>query len=104
MFAWWTGQKVHISRQADDVFPKARLVVWQLPELRAAALTPEQIALMEQFNVVVGAEFFRGQDISYLFGYLLFALLFGWLFGMLGGALAKRQISNAKESNAHLSF
>ena len=60
---------------------------------RAALLTPDQIALMEQFRVVVGAEFFRGQDISYLFGYLLFALLFGWLFGLVGGALAKRQLS-----------
>jgi hypothetical protein len=60
---------------------------------RAAALTPDQIALMEQFNVLVGAEFFRGQDISYLFGYLLFGLLFGWLFGMFGGALARRQLA-----------
>jgi len=60
---------------------------------RAALLTPDQIALMEQFNVVVGAEFFRGQDISYLFGYLLFALIFGWLFGLIGGLLAKQQKS-----------
>jgi len=60
---------------------------------RAAELTPDQIAMMEQFNVVVGAEFFRGQDISYLFGYLLFGLLFGWLFGLVGGALAKRQLA-----------
>ncbi len=59
---------------------------------RAAELTPDQIAMMEQFNVVLGEEFFRGQDISYLFGYLLFALLFGWIFGMIGGALAKRQM------------
>ena len=58
---------------------------------RAALLTPDQIALMEQFNVVVGAEFFRGQDISYLFGYLLFSLLFGWLLGLIGGVLAKKQ-------------
>jgi hypothetical protein len=62
---------------------------------RAAQLTPDQIALMEQFNVVVGADFFRGQDISYLFGYLLFALLFGWLFGLVGGALAKRQFARS---------
>jgi len=60
---------------------------------RAALLTPDQIALMEQFNVVAGAEFFRGQDISYLFGYLLFALIFGWLFGLIGGLLAKQQKS-----------
>ncbi|MFC1464405.1 MAG: hypothetical protein ACFLMY_06105 [Candidatus Brachytrichaceae bacterium NZ_4S206] len=60
---------------------------------RAAELTPEQIAMMEQFNVVVGAEFFRGQDVSYIFGYLLFALLFGWILGIVGGALAKRQLA-----------
>lgn len=60
---------------------------------RAAELTPEQIAMMEQFNVVVGAEFFRGQDVSYIFGYLLFALLFGWILGIVGGALAKRQMA-----------
>lgn len=59
---------------------------------RAAELTSDQIALMEQFNVVLGAEFFRGQDISYVFGYLLFTLLFGWLIGMIGGALARRQM------------
>lgn len=60
---------------------------------RAAELTPDQIAMMEQFNVVLGAEFFRGQDVSYIFGYLLFALLFGWILGIVGGALAKRQMS-----------
>lgn len=60
---------------------------------RAAELTPEQIALMEQFNIIVGAEFFRGQDVSYIFGYLLFALLFGWGLGMIGGALARRQMA-----------
>lgn len=60
---------------------------------RAAELTPDQIAMMEQFNVALGAEFFRGQDVSYIFGYLLFALLFGWILGILGGALAKRQMS-----------
>ncbi|MCS7055670.1 MAG: hypothetical protein NZM18_05790 [Thermoflexales bacterium] len=60
---------------------------------RAAELTPDQIAMMEQFNIVVGAEFFRGQDVSYIFGYLLFALLFGWVLGIIGGALAKRQMS-----------
>ncbi|BCX05068.1 MAG: hypothetical protein KatS3mg053_3006 [Candidatus Roseilinea sp.] len=60
---------------------------------RAAELTPDQIAMMEQFNVVLGAEFFRGQDVSYIFGYLLFALLFGWILGMIGGVLAKRQMA-----------
>ncbi|MCS6846205.1 MAG: hypothetical protein RMN52_00650 [Anaerolineae bacterium] len=60
---------------------------------RAAELTPDQIAMMEQFNVVLGAEFFRGQDVSYIFGYLLFALLFGWILGIVGGVLAKRQLA-----------
>lgn len=62
---------------------------------RAAELTPEQFTMMEQFKVVLGAEFFRGQDISYVFGYLLFALLFGWIIGMIGGALAKQQMERA---------
>lgn len=61
---------------------------------RAAELTPDQIAMMDQFNVVLGAEYFRGQDISYVFGYLLFALLFGWIIGTIGGALAKRQMES----------
>lgn len=65
----------------------------QTAAARAAELTPDQIAMMEQFNIVVGAEFFRGQDVSYIFGYLLFALLFGWVLGMVGGALAKRQLA-----------
>lgn len=58
---------------------------------RAAQLSPEQIAQLREMNFVVGADFFRGQDIAYLFGYLLFALVFGWLFGRVGGIIALRQ-------------
>ena len=56
------------------------------------ALLATQIALAREQNIVLGAEYFRGQDISYLFGYLLFALVFGWVFGMLGAALARNQL------------
>jgi hypothetical protein len=59
---------------------------------RIAQLSPEQIALSQQFDVVLDVENFRRQDTSYVFGYFLFALLFGWIVGALGGVLAKRQM------------
>ncbi len=59
---------------------------------RISQLAPEQIAQIEQNNIQLGVDFFKGQDVAYLFGYLLFALLFGWVFGMVGGVLAKRQL------------
>lgn len=58
---------------------------------RIAQLSTEQIAQIEQNNIQLGIEFFKGQDIAYLFGYLLFALLFGAVFGAIGGAIARRQ-------------
>jgi hypothetical protein len=57
---------------------------------RIAELTPLQVEQIRQFSIDLGIDYFRGQDISYVFGYLLFALLFGWLIGSLGGVLAKR--------------
>ncbi len=59
---------------------------------RIAQLSAEQISQIEQNNIQLGIEFFKGQDIAYVFGYLLFALLFGALFGSIGGALARRQM------------
>lgn len=64
----------------------------QTAAARAAQLSPEQIAQLREMNLVVGVDFFRGQDIAYLFGYLLFALIFGWLFGRVGGIIALRQV------------
>jgi hypothetical protein len=61
---------------------------------RMAQLNPAQLEQIQQFNITLGAEYFRGQDISFVFGYLLFALLFGWIVGSLGGALAKRQMES----------
>lgn len=58
---------------------------------RMGELAPDQLAQIRQFNIELSAEYFRGQDISFVFGYLLFGLLLGWLIGSLGGALAKRQ-------------
>jgi hypothetical protein len=60
---------------------------------RMAELSSAQLEQIRQFNIQVGAEYFRGQDISFVFGYLLFALLLGWLAGSLGGVLAKRQMA-----------
>lgn len=60
---------------------------------RISELAPDQLAQIRQFNIELGAEYFRGQDISYVFGYLLFGLLLGWVIGSLGGVLARRQLS-----------
>ncbi|MCS7324330.1 MAG: hypothetical protein NZ532_03180 [Thermoflexales bacterium] len=60
--------------------------------LRMAQMTPQEIAQAQQWNITIGVDYFRGQDIAYLFGYLLFALLFGWALGVIGGALAQRQM------------
>jgi hypothetical protein len=59
---------------------------------RMAELSPVQLGQIREFNIELGAEYFRGQDISYVFGYLLFALVLGWLVGSLGGILARRQL------------
>lgn len=61
---------------------------------RMAQLNPAQLEQIRQFNITLGAEYFRGQDISFVFGYLLFALTLGWIMGSLGGALAKRQMES----------
>jgi hypothetical protein len=60
---------------------------------RLAALSSNQLAQITQQNIQAGIEFFRGQDVAYIFGYLSFALLFGWIVGSLGGALARRQLA-----------
>lgn len=57
---------------------------------RLAALTPTELAQMRQVNIQPGYEYFMGQDVSLIFGYLLAALFFGWLAGMAGGSLARR--------------
>ncbi len=60
--------------------------------LRMAQLSPQEIAQAQQWNITIGVDYFRGQDIAFLFGYLLFALLFGWVLGVIGGLLAQRQL------------
>jgi len=58
---------------------------------RLAALTPAELAQLQQFNIQPGLEYFSGWDLSYAFGYLLGAALMGWLGGMIGAALSKRE-------------
>lgn len=60
---------------------------------RMAQLSPDQIALAQQNNLQLGVEYFKGQDVAYVFGYLLFGMLIGSLAGIVGGILAKRQLA-----------
>jgi hypothetical protein len=67
----------------------------QTAAARAAQLTPAEIANIQQFNVLIDAEYFRRQDTAIVFGYLFFALLFGAIVGSIGGIIAQRQLSRA---------
>jgi hypothetical protein len=60
---------------------------------RIAKLSQTELDNIIQAKIQLGEEYFRFQDISYVFGYLLAALFMGWIFGMLGGALAKRRMT-----------
>jgi hypothetical protein len=57
---------------------------------RLAQLTPAELAQIEAGGITIGRDFFIGQDIAYVFAYVLAALILGWLFGLVGGALAQR--------------
>ncbi|MCL5997680.1 MAG: hypothetical protein M1546_16725 [Chloroflexi bacterium] len=56
----------------------------------AGELSAAQATSLIQQSIVPGVDYFRGQYISYVAGYLLFGLLFGMLLGALGGLLARR--------------
>ena len=56
----------------------------------AGELSAAQATTLMQQNIIPGLDYFRGQYISYVAGYLLFGLLFGMLLGALGGVLAGR--------------
>jgi hypothetical protein len=62
---------------------------------RIADLSPVQIDTITKAGFPLNDVYFRNQDVSYVFGYLLFALFMGWIFGMVGGALAKRRMTRA---------
>ena len=55
----------------------------------AGELSVAQATNLGQQNIVPGVEYFRGQYVSYVAGYLLFGLTFGMLLGTLGGILAR---------------
>ena len=58
-------------------------------ELAGQMTAAEATRLIEQ-NISVGADYFRGQYISYASGYLMFGLVAGFAMGTLGAAIVKR--------------
>jgi hypothetical protein len=79
------------------VLPFALVALYRfltLDEVTAARLAGEmsaaQATSLVQQNITPGLEYFRGQYVSYIFGYVLFGLLFGWALGALGGVFARR--------------
>lgn len=60
---------------------------------RTAQLTPAELANIQQFNVLIDAEYFHRQDTAIVFGYLFFALLFGAIVGLIGGIIARQQMT-----------
>lgn len=63
----------------------------------AAALTPDQIAQAKSMLIdptIDSVQYFRGQFVSYVFGYPLVGGFVGWLAGLLGGALSRRRLGN----------
>ena len=61
----------------------------------AGEMSAAQATTLVQQHITPGLEYFRGQYVSYIFGYVLFGLLFGWLLGALGGVLARRTVGIA---------
>lgn len=57
---------------------------------RLAAMSPGELAQLQQFNIQPGVEYFAAGEWSFVFGYLLLAALCGWLGGLAGAALARR--------------
>jgi hypothetical protein len=56
---------------------------------RAAQLSPAETAAIQQAGFVLGPEYFRQQDVSFIFFFLILGSLIGWLAGMVGGLIAK---------------
>lgn len=58
---------------------------------RANQLTEQETAAIQQAGFVIGPDYFRQQDVSFIFFFLILGGLIGWAFGMVGGLLAKRR-------------
>ncbi len=56
----------------------------------AGEMSAAEATNLVQQHITPGLEYFRGQFVSYIFGYILFGLLFGWLLGAVAGVIAKR--------------
>jgi hypothetical protein len=59
----------------------------------AGEMSAAQATSLVQQNILPGVDYFRGQYVSFMFGYLLFGLVLGMLLGALGAIIASRQAS-----------
>ena len=57
---------------------------------RLAQLSAKETQAIQQAGFAIGFEYFRQQDVSFIFFFLIIGTLVGWLLGMVGGLLSKR--------------
>jgi hypothetical protein len=56
----------------------------------AGKMSTAQATALGQQGIMPGVEYFRGEYLAYMVGYLLFGLIFGMLLGAVAGLLVKR--------------
>lgn len=91
------GMRAGMLSAMAFVIPFALLALYHfitLDDATAARLAGEmnaaQTTNLALQNIQPGLEYFRGEYVSYIFGYVLFGLIFGSGLGWVGGLLARR--------------
>jgi len=62
----------------------------KMASLLAGEMSSAQATALVQQGMLPGLDYFRGQYLAYMVGYLLFGLIIGMLLGALGGYVVKR--------------
>ncbi|MCL4505100.1 MAG: hypothetical protein M1434_04120 [Chloroflexi bacterium] len=90
------GMQAGMGTAMAFVLPFAMLALYHFAALDAATasrmageMNASQATNLALQNITPGLEYFRGEYVSYIFGYMLFGLVFGFGLGWLGGILAR---------------